>query len=184
MNTNWPFAALGVPIVNLFGFEKVEPKRRRKMGKSRKWLNYVKKEAESKPDLSRMVDNPILKAAVLSRDNDFEFKLSDFKRGDTRDMAFIQHMISVVETLKIHNPPQLEDMKRKAMQDGAKVVKTHSPRRGARVVNGEINEGSLESEELIPPPYSNPPYFKPCLPPSGDLVQLLKIMKEAIESVN
>ena len=101
--------------MNLFGLNQSERKRHRKTRKSRKWLNYVKKEAETPPTLTQMFDDPILKAAVLCRDNHFTLKISDFTTEYLEGMAFIHHMLSIIEVVRKENPPILDELQQDAV---------------------------------------------------------------------
>jgi hypothetical protein len=80
----------GGAIMNIFGFNKPEPKGRRKTKSSSKWIKRVKTAAQSTPDFSQMADNPLLKAAVISRDNNFTLHISDFVGVGRKNLAFVE----------------------------------------------------------------------------------------------
>ncbi len=185
--------------MKILGFGKPEPKRRRRTKRSHKWLDYVKKEAESSPSLTQMVDDPLLKAAVLCRDNHFTLKITDFSADTMEGLAFIQYMISVIEAVRKENPPLLDDLKSQAIREGTKIVEKHSRRRRSHDVDQEIREEPEDLDENEPP-VDIRPLRKPMVrrwpppetaapavapqdnPPGVDPPQLIEMIKKTIES--
>jgi len=56
----------------------------------------IKTAAQSPPDLSQVVDDPLLKVAVICRDNDFILQVSDFGGVARRDITFVKSMLAVI----------------------------------------------------------------------------------------
>jgi hypothetical protein len=186
--------------MNLFGLDKSEPKRQRKTRKSRKWLTYVKREAETPPNLTQMLDNPILKAAVLCRDNHFTLKISDFTADTLEGMAFIQYMLSIIEAVRKQNPPVLDELQQEVIQEGTQIIENHSHRRRSAAINEVTPEKTAPLlDESEPPPYIRPlmkpkvrwqPLKKPIgtvVPPESspfnrEFLELIKKVKEGLES--
>ena len=128
--------------MNIFGFNKPEPKPRRKTKASSKWISRVNAAAQTPPDFSQMVDNPLLKAAVICRDNNFTLQVSDFVGVAGGDPAFIASMIAVINKMQKENPSELDSFKQKAVKDGLDIISKSRP--GS--VSGSINEQAAEEE--------------------------------------
>ena len=98
-----------------------------------------------------MVDDPLLKAAVLCRDNHFTLHITDFSADTLEGLIFIQYMISVIEAVRKENPPFLDDLKSQAIQEVTKIVEKHSRRRRSHNVDQEIREEPEDLDENEPP---------------------------------
>jgi len=123
--------------MNIF-WSKREPERRRRTKKSHKWLDQVKAEAESLSTLAGINDDPIIKAAIMSRDNHFTITLEDFSEAKSvREVVYFQRILWMIEALQKQHSDYLNYAKRLAIQQGIEVI-------GARGVRHLSHDSAVE----------------------------------------
>jgi hypothetical protein len=179
--------------MNISGFNKPEPKGGRKTKASSKWINRVKTAAQSTPDFSQMADNPLLKAAVICRDNNFTLQISDFVGVAGGDTAFIASMIAVINKMQKENPSELEAFKQKAVKDGLDIISKNRTGGDSTTINKHAAEEETAADLRGLAPHFEPmkrPTFsrhfpdKPVSPPKNpqveELVQLIEKVRLAI----
>ena len=134
-------------------WSKREPERRRRTKKSHKWLDQVKAEAESLSTLAEINDEPVIKAAILSKDNHFTITLEDFSDAKSvREVVYFQRILGMIEALQKQHSDYLNYAKRLAIQQGIEVIGARGARHLSHDSAAEIYQEETVSNTRPAPP--------------------------------